>query len=275
MSNKSKGEVVELQKPGLPSTDLVSADMLYEDMGAGMESARTEDYSLPFIQILQQLSPHVNKRKAEYVEGAEAGMFLNTVTNELWDGEGGIIVVPVYYTRNHIEWVTRENGGGFVKDWGDDPSVLANITRDTQGRDILPNGNQMVVTATRYVLVVNESTGQFSQAVITMSSTQFKASNKWNTLISMLRVPRPDGQGTFNPASFYMSYKAVSVPQENDQGSWFGWKIESHRPTLQLPNGQDVYLAAREFKRQLSEGLIKAKPAAQQQDANADEDAPF
>jgi hypothetical protein len=249
--------------------------MLYEDMGAGMESARTEDYSLPFVQILQSLSPHVNKRKAEYVEGAEAGMFLNTVTNQLWDGEGGIIVVPVYYTRNNIEWVTRENGGGFVKDWGDDPSVLANITRDTQGRDILPNGNQMVVTATRYVLIVNEQTGEFGQAVITMSSTQFKASNKWNTLISMLRVPRPDGQGTFNPASFYMSYKATTVPQENDQGSWFGWKVETYRPTLNLSNGQDIYLAAREFKRQLSEGLIKAKPAAQSQDSASDEDSPF
>lgn len=272
-------EVVEVKKSTLPTTSLVSADMLMEDTGAGMEQARTEDYSLPFVQILQQLSPQVNKRKAEYVDGAEAGMFLNTVTNELWDGESGVILVPVYYTRNHIEWVTREQGGGFVKDHGDDPSILSHITRDTQGRDILPNGNQIVTTATRYVLVVNPETGEFGQAVVTMSSTQFRMSNKWNTLISMLRVPRPDGQGTFNPAAFYMAYKAVSVPQENDQGSWFGWKIESFKPTLELPNGSDIYLAAREFKKSLENGLIKAKhqnaAPAEGSDAPEGDEIPF
>jgi hypothetical protein len=43
------------------------------------------DLALPFIRILGQLSPQVNKRDAKYVQGAEAGMIYNSVTNQLYD----------------------------------------------------------------------------------------------------------------------------------------------------------------------------------------------
>ena len=44
-----------------------------------------EDLALPFLKVLGQLSPEVNKRDAKYVEGAEPGKIINTVTNELFD----------------------------------------------------------------------------------------------------------------------------------------------------------------------------------------------
>ena len=43
---------------------------------------RQEDVALPFLKLLGQLSPEVNKRDGKYVEGAQPGMILNTVTQE-------------------------------------------------------------------------------------------------------------------------------------------------------------------------------------------------
>ena len=38
----------------------------------GAQNISQEDLALPFLKILGQLSPEVNKRDGKYVEGAEA-----------------------------------------------------------------------------------------------------------------------------------------------------------------------------------------------------------
>ena len=60
-----------------------------------------DDLALPFLKVLGQLSPECNKRDAKHVKGAEPGMIINTVTNEVYDGEKGIDVVP-YTTKDSI-----------------------------------------------------------------------------------------------------------------------------------------------------------------------------
>ena len=47
----------------------------------GAQNISQEDLALPFLKILGQLSPEVNKRDGKYVEGAEPGKIINTVTN--------------------------------------------------------------------------------------------------------------------------------------------------------------------------------------------------
>ena len=72
------------------------------DAGQGLNMTQ-EDLALPFLKVLGQLSPECNKRDAKHVEGAEPGMIINTVTNEIYDGVKGIDVVPVHYKRQYIE----------------------------------------------------------------------------------------------------------------------------------------------------------------------------
>ena len=57
--------------------------------GVGFSEVTTEDLAIPFLRVLAQLSPQVNKRDGAYIEGAEAGMIYNTVMNEVYDGEEG------------------------------------------------------------------------------------------------------------------------------------------------------------------------------------------
>ena len=59
----------------------------------GAQNISQQDLALPFLKILGQLSPEVNKRDGKYVEGAEPGKIINTVTNKLYDE---IEVIPCF-----------------------------------------------------------------------------------------------------------------------------------------------------------------------------------
>ena len=72
---------VATKKEGALATNLFEADA-----NQGAQNISQEDLALPFLKILGQLSPEVNKRDGKYVEGAEPGLIIiYTVTNELYN----------------------------------------------------------------------------------------------------------------------------------------------------------------------------------------------
>ena len=85
----------------------------YEDLMEGMDNAGFEDMGLdtmaiPFIRIVQELSPQMRKNKPEYNADAEVGMFVNTVTGKLY--ESPIKVIIGKFQRVFLEWgTTRGN----------------------------------------------------------------------------------------------------------------------------------------------------------------------
>ena len=83
------------------------ANTFEQDAGQGLGKLGQEDLALPFLKILGQLSPEVNKRDGKYVEGAEPGMIFNSVSGELYDGTVGISVIPCFYKLEYIEWKDR------------------------------------------------------------------------------------------------------------------------------------------------------------------------
>jgi hypothetical protein len=102
--------------------------------------------------------------------------------------------------------------------------------------------------------------------MISMASSQLRKAKQWNSMINRLQIPRPDGSGTMNPAMFWTAYKLTTVPQKNENGTWFGWNIEilydakSGGILEKLPNGQDIYLAARKFKSKVASGEVNVTP---------------
>jgi hypothetical protein len=87
----------------------LAANLFEADANQGTQNISQEDLALPFLKILGQLSPEVNKRDGKYVEGAEPGKIINTVTNALYDT---INVIPVFYRRQYIEWQDRGTSTG-------------------------------------------------------------------------------------------------------------------------------------------------------------------
>ena len=162
----------------------VAAVNFEADAGQGLNMTQ-EDLALPFLKVLGQLSPECNKRDAKHVEGAEPGMIINTVTNEIYDGVKGIDVVPVHYKRQYIEWQDRgESQGAPVKIYeaGDD---VPSTTRDKFNKDRLPNGNYLENTASHFVVILGDNP---TTALISMKATQLKVSRKWNSMMMGLKM---------------------------------------------------------------------------------------
>ena len=97
---KQEAQVAKRENAGALATNVFEADA-----GQGIANIKQEDLALPFLKVLGQLSPEVNTRDAKYVKGAQPGMIINTVTAELYDGEKGIDVLPVYYKRQYLSLI--------------------------------------------------------------------------------------------------------------------------------------------------------------------------
>lgn len=244
-----------------------------QDAGAGQEGMTSQDMSIPRLSILQDLSKQVKKQEPEYIKGAETGQICDAVTETLWDGETGILVVPISYRRAHLEW--KPDRGGFVKDHGVDDAILAKCTKGPKGENILPDGNRISVSAEYFIFLINEETGAQTPYLVSMSGSQMKKARRWNTTMNQFRVPK-EGGGDFNPAMFYRAYRLTTIPEKNDRGSWFGWKVTPEINVLDMENGGNIYLAAREFRKQVAAGAVTAAaPHEPDGDPTRDDKAPM
>jgi hypothetical protein len=240
-----KAEITKRDQAGALATNLFEADA-----NQGAQNITQEDLALPFLKVLGQLSPEVNKRDAKYVEGAEPGMILNTVTNALYDGKEGIQVLPVFYKRQYIEWQDRGESKGapvHIYNAGDD---IPKTTRDKMNKDRLGNGNYLENTANHYVVTLGKSP---STALISMKATQLKISKKWNSM--MLGIKMQGKNGLFTPPTYSHIYKLRTVQQSNDKGTWFGWDVSQVGPIKE----KSVYDIAKQFATRVSKGEIEAK----------------
>ena len=244
MENDKK--IMKKEKAGAPA--LIN---LEEDSGKGLSNVGQEDLALPFLKILGQLSPEVNKRDGKYVENAEPGMIFNSVTNELFDGAEGIQVVPCHYKLEYIEWKERGEGSGApVAIHSSSSDVMTKTTRDSSFKDRLPNGNYIEKTASHFIIVCGNSP---STALVAMKSTQLKISRKWNSMMASIKLKGE--KGLFTPASFSHIYRLKTTQQSNDKGTWFGWEVSKVGAVQDSP----LYQQAREFADNISKGDVAVK----------------
>ena len=238
-------QVAEKKSAGLPS------NMFEDDAAKGLGAIGQEDLALPFLKILGQLSPEVNKRDGKYVEGAEPGMIYNSVSGELYDGVKGIDVIPCFYKLEYIEWKDRGEGPGApVAIYDSSSDIMSKTTPDANYKDRLPNGNYIEKTASHFVIVSGDSP---STALISMKSTQLKISRKWNSMMSGIKMKGKNG--LFTPASFSHIYRLKTTQMSNDKGTWFGWEVSKVGPVTD----QSLYGQAKSFSENISKGNVKAK----------------
>ncbi len=62
----------------------------------GFDNVDSNSLALPFLKVLGQLSPQVTQGDSQFIAEARPGMIYNTVTNELYNGAGGITVIPCF-----------------------------------------------------------------------------------------------------------------------------------------------------------------------------------
>ena len=239
-------QVAEKKNSALATFDMEA------DAAQGAQNISQEDLALPFLKILGQLSPEVNKRDGKYVEGAEPGKIINTVTNELFDK---ISVVPCHYKRQYIEWQDRGTSSGAPVAIHDaDSDIVSQTTRGKDYKDRLANGNYLDNTASHFVLTLGDTP---STALISMKSTQLKISRKWNSMMSGIKLKGKNG--LYTPASFSHIYKLKTTQMSNDKGTWFGWEVSKVGPITDA----SIYQQAKTFSDSISKGAVKAKHGEQ------------
>jgi hypothetical protein len=239
-------QVAEKKTAGLPS------NIFEEDAAKGLGKIGQEDLALPFLKILGQLSPEVNKRDGKYVEGSEPGMIFNSVSGELYDGVKGIDVIPCFYKLEYIEWKDRGEGPGApVAIYDSSSDIMSKTKPDANYKDRLPSGNYIEKTASHFVIITGDSP---STALISMKSTQLKISRKWNSMMSGIKWKGQNGN-LYTPASFSHIYRLKTTQLSNDKGTWFGWEVSK----VEKNTDATLYNQAKSFSESISKGAVRAK----------------
>lgn len=226
-------------------------DELVNDSGMGPQMG-LDDLGLPYIYLLQPMSPQANRADPRAISGAEPGMFYNHITLEVFEGaEQGLMVVPCYYERKFVEWMDRDKGGGWIADHHIDSGINQHCTPDDKKRLRLnSNPDHLIVeTAYQYVLLANVPTGQWEQVCIPLKSTGLKANRRINKLISDSVIP-----GTTKPAPrFLFPYQIRSVGEQKDNNFFFNFDVERLPTTV----NREVYQAAKRYHDAIASGAVK------------------
>ena len=231
------------------STDVMDDILEFAGDGAAFDSSEMQ---IPFVRVLQALSPQLSKKKAEYIEGASAGDLFNTVTNQYWDGEEGVVLIPCFQTTKYLEFTPRDQGGGFRGEIPANDPILTRTTRNGS-KEILPTGNELVKSDQHYCLVV-DADGSFQPVVVDMKSTQLKVSRRWKTQIAMQKVKHPKTGQMLTPPVYATQWKLTTIEESNDQGSWANYTIEK----VGLVENRDLLLEAKAFRESVAAGEVKA-----------------
>lgn len=250
-----------------PSAELEAFDF-GADAGDGFEGQTSEDYAIPFISVLQGLSPQCEDEEL----GARPGMLYNTVTEEVYSGKEGIEIVPVVTQHVFVEWVPRDQGGGFVGIHQIDSDVVkaAREASTEFGKFFTPEGNTLTETFYVYGLMVDED-GNEMVVVLPFTSTKISVYKKWNTRLGTFRI------GGQRPPLFAHRVRVTTEKQDNTKGSFYNLVLKpaegDMKSSLLNPKG-DVFAAAKAARELVTGGNARVAYDSQEQDAGATPSAP-
>lgn len=238
-----------------------------DDAGAGLEGTDKNSFAIPFLTILQGLSPQL-----ETVEGARPGLFINTITNELFKE---VLVIPCAYQRRYIRWSPRSSGGGYKGEYNPVEVETGNLQGLTELNGIrmmdvpegvtklfddkgLPLYDHLQDTRNHFVLAMSE-TGAWQPALISLSSSQIKKSKRWMSRIQGIEMRNAQGKA-FTPPSFSHIYKMVAVKEKNAKGEWWGVDFDLVEPVQDV----QLYANAKAFHASVADGSVQVTPPADQ-----------
>ena len=250
--SQETGDLTTKQGGALATLDFVS------DSGMGLENIDKSDLALPFLKLLQSGSDETKKRHAKYVEGAEAGMFYNTVTKKLYSGEKGIDVIPVFYKMTYPEWAPFEKREGRPIHNDRGPSIMSQTTQNDKNKDVLTNGNEIIKTANHFVIILGDRP---EKALMTMKSTQLKVSRSWNSLMEDQFEINPKNNKSVPAPMFSRVYKLSSV-ENSGSFTWHGYNIN----LIKKVDDAGIYQMAKDFHNSLKSSQAKAE--SDKQDSN-------
>lgn len=218
---KAKKDLTKTGSKGLAKIDLAA------DAGGGMEGTDAESFAIPFLTVVQKMSPCVDENDGSFLKGAKQGMFINSVTEELFNGKTGVTFIPCAYQRRFLRWGPKQ--GGFKGEYTPvqveqlrDQEEIKEVNRkllfpapgdvyDIEVSDILKD------TRNHFGILIGKNGPQ--QVLMSLSSTQIKKSRGLMSMLKQIKV------GDITPPTYYNKILITTVPESNEEGSWHGVKF--------------------------------------------------
>lgn len=253
---------------------LVSAIDYGEDFGSGLDDVGRDEAGIPFLKFLQAQSPEVIGPSGK-IEGAAAGMILNTGTQELLDS---VTLVPALRQHVYVEWRPKSQGGGVLALHEPgipmvEEAIKANARSIEEGEKsrkkpgkmkfgefYTPDDHDLVETF--YVFgVILEDGIPATPVIVPFSSTSIAVYKK--QFIGRARYCMiDDGTGhKRNPPLFAHRIVIRTGQESNDSGSWFNpvitFAVDNNAVQSLMTPDQAGYLAGRELKAMIEGGDVK------------------
>lgn len=199
-----KGELVKAN-PAQVATAL--PDFLAGTAGIGNENVTSQDISLPRLHVLQALSPELDKASAKYIQGAEVGDVVNTLTSEIvCKSDSSFRVLDVLFQKVYGVFRDRKFGGGFRGQHELEVDAKRQVAADPEGDKL-----EIVETAIHVCLLLNDDNQPVGEVGIFFTKSGLKCSRNLNGLLKAI------------PAARFASIVEFSVQREsNEKGVWYG-----------------------------------------------------
>lgn len=194
----------------------VPAHVINAGIGRGNEEVGNA-LAIPRIKLLQKMSPEVDKYSPKYVEGAEPGAFINSITGEVYGDE--LYALNLKFKVEYVVWRNLDIGGGLLGNFTSQAEAEAAVAAQEK-----PSDYEIKDTHTHVLLLKNPTTGEVSSPVLMdFTVSKLRTSRAWNTQIATKGGDR-----------FASLWKLKSMPVESRTGQQFmnldveclGWTTE-------------------------------------------------
>jgi len=188
----------------LPENNVPAHIKKAEGVGRGNENVGTH-VTIPRVKLLQKMSDEVDKHHPSYIEGAEPGHFLNTLTGSSYGD--AIYAISITFKNEFVVWRKREAGGGLLGSFSSHADAQDAI--NTQEK---PLDYDITETHSHVLLLKDPETGALEPTPVIMdfASSKLRISRNWNSQIGMKGGDR-----------FAGLWKISSVAVENRMGNAF------------------------------------------------------
>ena len=172
--------------------------------------------STPFLNIVQTNSGCLQKTEAEYVEGAEVGMLLETRDKVL---HTTVNVIPI---SMRVCWTEmKEDGGGIIGVYS--PMEARRKATGKEGLVLISEDGNEIKETFAYTLLLPDTN---KLVLFPMRSTALKQARKWNDLIDIykeeLQKSLPEG---IEACQYHMIFNIDTFQDGEGKRKWMSPKI--------------------------------------------------
>lgn len=297
------GEIVTEQDAG---QELVLADEFEEFEGEGFEDIGAEELIRPRLKVLQVTSDQCKRAHSAYIEGAEPGMFYNTSTGKIYNGEKGLNVVIVGFTHHFVQYKGMKPGGGWAQNHHLQSPIVAKAIAANGGKinkelHVLvpptaeePGRKDKLAESFDFMLMVLDESGSeipdLLPCAFSMQSTKCRTAREWLSKLHQVQVLKklPNGGkrkikppmrlhrthlSTFLDTNGNDNFYSVSVSPIEGAKSWLECLIRPSQETELVNIVNEAYAACK--KMSVDEFYEADQKEVIETNADSAEDLPF